>query len=132
MGGRLTPVPAPPRTVFPELVGRCLIRELHVYGQLVLVGESGKQSQHTGLGKRMMRHAEGVGRAHGYAGVAVISGVGVRRYYQGLGYRLHPGEGGFMVKDLARPRRRVLLLLGLACTVMGGLVLARAGGKCRG
>jgi elongator complex protein 3 len=64
-----------------------IIRELHVYGKLISVGQQGKV-QHTGLGKRLLRQAETITRRQGYKKIAVISGIGARNYYRKLGYRL--------------------------------------------
>lgn len=71
-----------------------LIRELHVYGELVPVGGD-KKVQHAGLGKMLMKEAEKIARAAGFKKIAVISGVGVREYYRKLGYKL---ENSYMVK----------------------------------
>ncbi|KAG8456900.1 hypothetical protein KFE25_012690 [Diacronema lutheri] len=88
---------------FPELVGAALVRELHVYGQLVQTARRGQtaDSQHTGYGRAMMARAEWLAAKAGCEAVAVISGVGARGYYRKLGYELHTGRGGFMVKRLA-------------------------------
>ncbi|GAI82855.1 unnamed protein product, partial [marine sediment metagenome] len=64
-----------------------LIRELHIYGELVPVGGN-KKVQHSGLGKKLMAEAEKIAKKNGYKRIAVISGVGVRDYYRKLGYRL--------------------------------------------
>ena len=78
-----------------EKLGR--IRELHVYG--FIAGTKDKSSiQHQGIGKSLMKIAETIAWWEGCSGCAVISGVGVRSYYQKLGYHLHHGEGEFMVK----------------------------------
>jgi len=75
-----------------------LVRELHTYGQLIPVSEEGVQSQHVGLGKRLMQEAELIASEAGYKKVAVISGVGVRDYYRKkCGYEL---EDTYMVKYL--------------------------------
>ena len=74
-----------------------LVRELHTYGQMKRVHEKGDQSQHVGLGKRLMERAEEIARESRYKKIAVISGVGVRGYYRKLGYEL---EGTYMVKYL--------------------------------
>jgi len=80
------------------LCGAALVRELHTYGQLIPVNEEGVQSQHVGLGKRLMKEAENIAHKAGYKKVAVISGVGVRDYYRKkLGYTL---EDTYMVKYL--------------------------------
>jgi hypothetical protein len=60
-----------------------------------------KQSQHTGVGKFLMAVAERVSVIFGFHELAVISGVGVRGYYQKLGYKMDKtGEGEYMVKSL--------------------------------
>ncbi|HME87393.1 MAG TPA: tRNA uridine(34) 5-carboxymethylaminomethyl modification radical SAM/GNAT enzyme Elp3 [Candidatus Nanoarchaeia archaeon] len=73
-----------------------LIRELHVYGTSVPVGEEGT-TQHKGIGKELMRLAEEQAKKDGKKKMIVISGVGVREYYRKLGYSL---EGPYMVKTL--------------------------------
>jgi elongator complex protein 3 len=83
----------------PELVGAALIRELHTYGQLVRIGEEGTQSQHVGFGRRLIARAEEIAKEHGAKKMAIIAGVGVRKYYEKLGYEL---EGTYMLKGLAQ------------------------------
>ncbi len=83
----------------PELVGAALIRELHTYGQLVRIGEEGTQSQHVGFGRRLIARAEEIAKEHGAKKLAIIAGVGVRKYYEKLGYEL---EGTYMVKILGK------------------------------
>ncbi|MBI2444703.1 MAG: tRNA uridine(34) 5-carboxymethylaminomethyl modification radical SAM/GNAT enzyme Elp3 [Candidatus Magasanikbacteria bacterium] len=74
------------------------LRELHTYGQLVSIGAKNNQaSQHTGLGKRLVREAEAIARAARVDKLAVIAGVGVRDYYRRLGYRR---EKTYMVKKI--------------------------------
>jgi elongator complex protein 3 len=73
-----------------------LIRELHVYGELVPVGATEK-IQHAGLGKRLMLEAEQLARKNKLTKMAVISGVGVRGYYRKLGYKLN---GTYMLKKM--------------------------------
>jgi elongator complex protein 3 len=73
-----------------------MIRELHVYGELVSVGKN-KKIQHAGLGKMLMQEAEKIARKNDYKKIAVIAGVGVRGYYRKLGYKL---ENSYMVKSL--------------------------------
>jgi ELP3 family radical SAM enzyme/protein acetyltransferase len=71
----------------PELVGSALLRELHVYGRTQskrrTVGLSSGVShvQHKGLGMELVAKAKQIAWAHGYAKIAVTSGVGVRGYY---------------------------------------------------
>ena len=46
-------------------------------------------SQHRGLGKRLVNHAETIGSESNYNTILIISGVGVRDYYRKLGYELN-------------------------------------------
>ncbi len=70
-------------------VAEAIIRELHVYGELVPAGDLvTKKVQHLGLGKELMKKAEELARENKAKEIAVISGVGVRGYYRKLGYRL--------------------------------------------
>ena len=73
-----------------------IIRELHVYGELVPVG-SKKKTQHIGLGKRLLKKAEEIVLKNNFEKIAIISGVGVRGYYKKQGYRL---KNTYMVKKL--------------------------------
>ena len=82
--------------VFDELKNAAIIRELHVYGQLIPVDHANVSGvQHHGMGKKLMTIAEQIATDHGYNKMSVISGVGVRGYYRKLGYVL---EGTYMTK----------------------------------
>ncbi len=72
-----------------------IVRELHVYGQALKLGEIGKISQHKGLGKLLMKEAENISKKNKCKKISVISGIGVREYYKKLGYKL---ENSYMVK----------------------------------
>ena len=104
-----------------------IIRELHVYGKALGLGDSahptraraqdshkpsqttrasrerspilknGSWVQHTGLGKQLMKKAEELAKDNCCEELKVISGVGVREYYKKLGYKL---DGSYMVKEL--------------------------------
>ena len=77
-----------PATGLADLDGAALIREVHVYGQALRVGQSQPgAAQHVGLGKRLLRHAERLAAQRGYHRIAVISAIGTRRYYQARGYQ---------------------------------------------
>ena len=74
----------------PEIteVPSAIIRELHVYGQLVPVGkhEAGAV-QHRGYGKDLLLEAERIAHEEfGLEKLLVISALGTRRYYMRLGY----------------------------------------------
>lgn len=81
---------------FSFLNNSALVRELHVYGQLVPVGGK-RKTQHGGLGKRLLAEAERIAAENSFKRMAVISGIGVRDYYRQRGYKL---KGGYMVKKI--------------------------------
>lgn len=76
---------------------KAIIREIHVYGKSLKLGEVGKNSQHIGLGKWLISEAEKIVQKKNISKVSVISGIGVREYYKNLGYNL---EESYMVKSL--------------------------------
>lgn len=90
-------------TFRPELTSQpsSLVRELHVYGMAIPVhGRDKAKFQHQGYGGLLMKEAERIARnEHGSAKIAVISGVGVRGYYERLGYWL---DGPYMSKMLEK------------------------------
>ena len=78
-----------------------LIRELHVYGQVVTTNANNKldeKAQNNGFGKILMKAAEDICIKKGYSSVAVISGVGVKNYYRKLGYE---EEDTYMIKHIS-------------------------------
>ncbi|MEM4263470.1 MAG: tRNA uridine(34) 5-carboxymethylaminomethyl modification radical SAM/GNAT enzyme Elp3 [Candidatus Woesearchaeota archaeon] len=63
------------------------IRELHVYGTAVPIGEKG-EIQHKGLGKKLLLEAERIAKEEFKCKkMLVISGIGVREYYKKFGYK---------------------------------------------
>jgi elongator complex protein 3 len=87
-----------PYTGLADLQAAAIIREIHVYGQSLEVGE--KQpgaAQHSGLGTDLIRQAEKIARGQRFARLAVIAAVGTRQYYRQRGFV--PGEL-YMLKDL--------------------------------
>ena len=77
----------------------CIVRELHVYGKSLKLGQKGENEiQHSGLGKKLMKEAEKISKeAFDAKRIIVISAVGTREYYQKLGYSLY---GPYMSKAL--------------------------------
>jgi len=75
------------------------VRELHVYGPALKLGEEGEMSQHKGLGKELLIEAEKTAKKKKYSKIRIISGVGVREYYQKAGYKID-NKGVYMEKDL--------------------------------
>ena len=74
------------------------IRELHVYGAAVPVGEKGAAVQHKGLGKKLLSEAERIAKEEfGKKKMLVISGIGVREYYKKFGYKK---DGVYVSKNL--------------------------------
>ena len=71
----------------PTPLGTAMIREVHVYGRVASLGTSeAGGAQHAGLGKALIEEACRQAREAGYARIAVISAVGTRHYYRGLGF----------------------------------------------
>lgn len=88
----------------PVLLGLCrlrlskkaYIRELHVYGNVIKVGDQRSETQNKGLGRKMVNCAEWIAWLSGYTRVEIISGVGVRGFYRRLGYKL---DNYYMVRE---------------------------------
>lgn len=93
------PLESPIWEHIPELKDAALIRELHTYGTLIALHKQGSSddSQHKGLGKKLLEKAEHIAQKNGFKKIAIISGIGVREYYKKYGYVL---EGTYMVKQL--------------------------------
>ena len=73
----------------PELTGHAMIREVHVYGPALNLGDDSRgEAQHIGLGTRLIERAKEIARAGGYRRMAVISAIGTREYYARLGFEL--------------------------------------------
>ena len=87
---------------FTCLIDRtALVRELHVYGNVLPVGTRIKtrhHDQHRGIGKRLLQMAESISLWEGYSKIVVISGIGVVEYYKKRGYH---SEDYYMVKTLS-------------------------------
>ncbi len=76
-----------PNKPFIKEISNCaLIRELHIYGKALALGQRDPSAyQHRGFGKRLLETAEEIAREK-YDEIAVTSGVGVRDYYRKFGY----------------------------------------------
>lgn len=75
------------------------IRELHVYGTTEKIGKKGKNIQHKGIGKTLMKEAERIAKqVFDKKKILVISGIGVKEYYcKKLGYKK---DGVYVSKKL--------------------------------
>ena len=86
------------KTLFPELRGAAIVREVHSYGQAMGLSKREKgKTQHRGLGKRLLEMAEKNASEKGYKKIAVISAIGTHEYYRKLGYKR---SGLYMVRQL--------------------------------
>ena len=81
-----------------EIQNRAMIREVHIYGQAVGIGQKQKgKAQHLGLGTKLIILAEDLAKRMGYAGIAVISAIGTRKYYRKRGFK---ASGMYLLKNL--------------------------------
>jgi histone acetyltransferase (RNA polymerase elongator complex component) len=82
----------------PELSNSAIIREVHVYGQTVSLGDKNEgKAQHLGLGTELLKAAEKIANQIDYSKIAVISAIGTREYYQKRGFEL---EGLYQTKEI--------------------------------
>jgi elongator complex protein 3 len=78
---------------------KAIVREVHVYGKTLNVGEKSSQiGQHSGFGKMLLKKAEKIVKKNGIKELKIISGVGVREYFKKLGYNID--KQGYMGKKL--------------------------------
>lgn len=84
-GGEMAPSPGDTAS-FPLGPGEAMIREVHVYGQVAGLHRTSGGAQHRGLGRALVERACTIARERGYRAVNVISAVGTRGYYRGLGF----------------------------------------------
>lgn len=83
----------------PEITDKtALIRELHVYGNMIQIGDKNPSiGQHTGFGEKLLMEAENLAIDNGKDEIAIISGIGSRNYYRKFGYER---KGPYMAKKL--------------------------------
>ena len=80
----------------PVLKNNGLVRELHVYSETTCVGVRKERScQHMGIGKNLLKISEKISMSYGLSGMAIISGEGVKKYYEKQGFS---EKDTFMVK----------------------------------
>ena len=90
----------PSENIFrPEITEKtALIRELHVYGKMIQIGNKNPSiGQHTGFGERLLKEAENLAINNNKDEIAIISGIGSRNYYRKFGYER---KGPYMAKKL--------------------------------
>ena len=82
----------------PSKTNSMLVRELHIFGPTVRVGENAEENQwqHKGWGERLIQEAERISlEEYDAHKISVLSGIGTRNYYRRFGYER---EGPYMVK----------------------------------
>ena len=104
---------------FPELEDACFLRELHVYGQVASEGEQNSIVQHHGIGKVLVATAEEKAKEFSFNKMVVIAGIGVKKYYQKLGYQ---PVNTYMIKQLDHN----ILELNFYYSLIGFLILLLA------
>ena len=85
--------------IFEELEDTAMIRELHVYGETTAVKKNNNllTKQHRGLGSSLVEKSIEISEMLGYKRIAVISGDGVKGYYERFGFK---DNGNFMIRRL--------------------------------
>ena len=76
-----------------------LVRELHVYGPMIPLGEKEDELwQHKGYGEKLLKEAERISwEEYDKKEILITSGIGVRNYYRKFGYER---KGPYMAKKL--------------------------------
>ena len=90
----------PSENIFrPEITDKtALIRELHVYGNMIQIGDKNPSiGQHTGFGEKLLMEAENLAIDNDKDEIAIISGIGTRNYYRKFCYER---KGPYMAKKL--------------------------------
>jgi len=78
-----------------------LVRQLRTFGPMLNIGNTNKEKkgvQHIGIGKSVMQEMECISKELGCTLVKVNAGVGVREYFERLGY---VKKGHYMIKSLS-------------------------------
>jgi elongator complex protein 3 len=80
------------------LKNTAIIRDFHVFGQLVAISEIDTlPKRHQSLGQKLIKEAEKIAIENGYKKIAFTCGIGLRRYFNELGYEL---KSSYMIKQL--------------------------------
>ena len=77
------------RAFLDEIAHSALIREVHVYGPALSIGdEKPGAAQHSGLGSQLLDAARQISREAGFDRLSVIAATGTRGYYAARGFTL--------------------------------------------
>lgn len=74
------------RLSLPHDAEHAMVRELHVYGKSTDLGSQGESAQHKGLGRKLIEKACEIAKIESRQKLKVISAIGTRGYYRGLGF----------------------------------------------
>lgn len=76
------------RLSIPNEGDHAMIRELHVYGKSMAIGNAGEDlgAQHKGLGRRLIDASIEIATNNGKGTLKVISAIGTREYYRSVGF----------------------------------------------
>jgi elongator complex protein 3 len=77
------------RAFLEEIADSALIREVHVYGPALSIGDDKPgAAQHVGLGTQLIDAAHRISREAGFQRLSVIAATGTRAYYAGRGFAM--------------------------------------------
>ena len=106
---------------FECLKNKGYIRELHVYGNLVPVGyRKTEDTQHKGVGKRLINIATELSSSNNCDGIAVISGIGVTGYYKKLGFE---DKGDYLVKKINDDELELIIISSIVMTGLLAIIV---------
>ena len=75
------------RAFLDEIQGNALIREVHVYGPALAIGNAEEgAAQHVGIGTRLLAEARRISRKAGFNRISVIAATGTQAYYAARGF----------------------------------------------
>ncbi len=75
------------RSFLEEIRGNAMIREVHVYGPALAVGQDEPgATQHVGLGTRLIEAARRISHEAGFRRISVIAATGTQEYYAHRGF----------------------------------------------
>ena len=75
------------RAFLDEIQGNALIREVHVYGPALAIGNAEEgAAQHVGIGTRLLAEACRISRKAGFNRISVIAATGTQAYYAARGF----------------------------------------------
>lgn len=78
---------------------KAMIREIHVYGKSLGIGEKNNKTQHQGIGLELIKQAEKIAKINNINRLGVISAVGTWEYYKKRGFEID-SEFGYGIKNL--------------------------------